>query len=345
MREFNGLNLWIDRRVGTLAILLGVLFFSIKGSAASVREKLPSELRTNGKTTLAAVAELNSVVKAVTVSVLDGEEVVALGTKLSADGWIVTKASELGWQTAVRFENGDEIVPTRVVVNDENDIALMKLDRSLKNVPNGRVPRTFARGTLLVSPASTSQRLKIGIVSADRREVERVGGALGVLLGRDGVSVGGVQVQKVYEDTAAEGAGIKQGDVINSVNGTVVLLREQVIKEVAANNPGENVEIALRRGEMPLVLDVVLGFRSTYFGQLDRNQQLSGKTSTRLTGFEEILQHDIPIDVEAMGGPLMDLSGNIVGVNIACADRVSTYALPIELVHRVFRDLGLATKE
>ncbi len=32
------------------------------------------------------------------------------------------------------------------------------------------------------------------------------------------------------------------------------------------------------------------------------------------------------------GGPVVDLSGNVVGINIARADRVATYAVPAEAV-------------
>ena len=34
----------------------------------------------------------------------------------------------------------------------------------------------------------------------------------------------------------------------------------------------------------------------------------------------------------AMGGPLLDLEGMALGVNIARSDRVTTFALPSELV-------------
>ncbi len=340
--ELNRPTVWSSR---LLAAILGIQLFAAIGMSAAQREKLPSELRTNGKSTLAAVEELSDFLKAATVTILDGEEVVALGTKLSTDGWIATKASELGWQTTVRLENGDELIPSQVVVNEANDIAFINLDRPLENVPMGHSPRTLSRGKILVALATPRRRIKMGIVSASRREVERVGGALGVGLGRDGGSIGGVRVLEVFEDTAAEGAGIKQGDVINSVNGMDVLRRDELIKAIAAHNPGESIEIALRRGEKTIALDVVLGFRSTYFRHLDRNQRLSGKTSTRLTGFEEILQHDIPVDVAAMGGALADLAGNVIGINIARSDRVSTFALPIELVHRVFRELSLESSE
>jgi S1-C subfamily serine protease len=37
----------------------------------------------------------------------------------------------------------------------------------------------------------------------------------------------------------------------------------------------------------------------------------------------------------AMGGPLMDLKGLAIGVNIARSDRVTTFALPSSLVKEI----------
>lgn len=311
-----------------------LLLASVVGMGAE-REKLPGRLRTNGKETLLAVADLAERVRSVTVTILDDEEVVALGTVVRSDGWVATKASEVGWKTLVRLSDGSELIPQTVIVDQDNDLALLKLaqgfDRLLETGSNEPRPR----GKFLLAPGDEKGQLKLGIVSANRRSIERVGGALGVLLGPQGLSVGGVEVQEVYEDTAAAKAGILQGDVIRSVNEKSVLLREQVIEEVGAHHPGERIRLALKRGDASLDLEVVLGFRSTYFRHLDRNQRLSGETSTRSSGFHDIVQHDIPVDVNAMGGPLVDLEGRLVGVNIARSDRVSTYALTVALVQQI----------
>jgi serine protease Do len=304
--------------------------------------KLPRTLRANGSETLSAIkTALEDRLRTSTVAILDDDKVVALGTILGDEGLVVTKASELGWQTSVRLPSGKEVVPESVYVNDENDIALLQLGQALGGQLKRSENKEVSRGMLLVSPASSRMRIKIGIVGADQRAVERVGGALGVGLGPEGLSVGGVVVSKVYEDTAAERAGVERGDIIGAVNEKVVLLREQLIEAIAAHRPGVNVVLKLKRGDENFDLNVVLGYRSTYFGQLeDRNQRLSGETSTRLSGFEEVIQHDIPVAVNAMGGPVIDLQGNLVGINIARADRVSTYAIPMTLIDRILENLG-----
>jgi serine protease Do len=327
----------------------GLLFWGIvlcyspfASLSAEELTKLPRTLRANGSETLSSIkTALEDRIQASTVAILDGDKVVALGTIVGKEGLVVTKASELGWQTSVRLPAGEEVVPESVSVNDENDIALLRLGRTLSGGLKRSVTDEISRGRFLVSPGSSRMRLKIGIVGADQRAVKRVGGALGVGLGGEGVSVGGVEVSKIFEDTAAERAGVENGDIISAVNEKVVLLREQLIEAIAAHRPGVNVVLKLRRGDENLELDVVLGYRSTYFGQLeDRNQRLSGETSTRLSGFESVLQHDIPVSVNAMGGPVVDLQGNLVGVNIAKADRVSTYAIPMRVIDQILESLG-----
>ena len=62
---------------------------------------------------------------------------------------------------------------------------------------------------------------------------------------------------------------------------------------------------------------------------------MSGPVSKRKDNFEMIIQHDLPIGKESMGGPLFNLDGKCIGINIARVDRVSTYALPAYLPSKV----------
>lgn len=76
---------------------------------------------------------------------------------------------------------------------------------------------------------------------------EKGSGMLGVAT--EARAAGGLKVTKVGRETAAEKAGIKEGDVLMKFNGTVLTTREQlqeIIKEMAAN---DKVEIEALRGE------------------------------------------------------------------------------------------------
>ena len=55
---------------------------------------------------------------------------------------------------------------------------------------------------------------------------------------------------------------------------------------------------------------------------------MSGPVSKRKDNFPMILQHDLPLPKNSMGGPLFNLEGECIGFNIARVDRVTIYALP-----------------
>lgn len=75
-------------------------------------------------------------------------------------------------------------------------------------------------------------------------------------------SAGGLKVIKVGRETAAEKAGIKEGDVLLKLNGTVLSQRAQLqdmIKEMAA---GDKVEIEVLRGKKTQFFKLKLGERN-----------------------------------------------------------------------------------
>ena len=61
--------------------------------------------------------------------------------------------------------------------------------------------------------------------------------------------------------------------------------------------------------------------------------------SNRRGGFPKILQHDTVIKPADCGGPLVDLDGKVVGINIARAGRSESYAIPSEAVRELLLPL------
>ena len=76
--------------------------------------------------------------------------------------------------------------------------------------------------------------------------------------------------------------------------------------------------------------------------------RMGSQLSDRRGGFPMILQHDTVLKPSDCGGPLVDLDGKAVGINISRAGRVETYAIPSESVRELLPDLmsgKLAPKE
>jgi len=61
--------------------------------------------------------------------------------------------------------------------------------------------------------------------------------------------------------------------------------------------------------------------------------------SRRRKDFPMAFQHDSMLSSRTIGGPIVDLSGRIVGINIARDGRVSSLALPADLVREIVENL------
>jgi serine protease Do len=52
-----------------------------------------------------------------------------------------------------------------------------------------------------------------------------------------------------------------------------------------------------------------------------------------------VLEHDTILQPNQCGGPLVDLDGQVVGINIARANRVATYAIPARVARPLLEAL------
>ena len=107
---------------------------------------------------------------------------------------------------------------------------------------------------------------------------------------------------------------------------------------VSKKDPGDVVSIDVLRKNETMKFRVTLGHRSVTFDLFNRNLQMSGPVSKRKDNFPLIIQHDLPLPKEAMGGPLFDLEGNCIGINIARVDRVTVFSLPAHIASKMTAD-------
>jgi serine protease Do len=89
------------------------------------------------------------------------------------------------------------------------------------------------------------------------------------------------------------------------------------------------VRVKLRRGEEEVNVTAVLTERQIAMSdRAIRQNMMGGELSRRALGFDSVLQHDTVLRPADVGGPIVDLDGHVVGINIARAGRVESYALP-----------------
>jgi serine protease Do len=102
-----------------------------------------------------------------------------------------------------------------------------------------------------------------------------------------------------------------------------------------SRKPMDSVNIELQRDkEKPKVVEVILARRGEFPRAMMRSEDprsaMSGRLSNNRTGFPNALQHDLNLKPDQCGGPLLNLDGEVVGVNIARSGRIESMAIPTE---------------
>ncbi len=268
------------------------------------------------------------------VQVYSGDRPVALGTVVAEDGFILTKRSELnGDPIRVRLHNG-KLLPARVAaVRRSNDLALLRVQGEITLNPAefaGEVPPV---ASFVISVGRKSTPIGLGVVGAKPRRITHQG-RLGVVL-RDDRS-GRAMVSDVFKKSGADAAGLQKGDLIVAINGREERSRLGVIETLRGMFPGENVRLTIKRNDPSNdgeTLDVDAAIRElNVMRESESDKRVNGPRNVRLTGFDQVMQHDTVLDPDECGGPVLDTHGNVVGINIARAGRVVTYALPASLL-------------
>ena len=153
-------------------------------------------------------------------------------------------------------------------------------------------------------------------------------------------SKGGPRVTEVFPNSGADRGGIAVDDVLQKINGQRISNRAELKKIISQAQPGDRLSIEVLRGEQTLRLDATLGTpTASLFNRGNFQNQLGGILSRRRGGFEDILQHDSVVKRSECGGPLVDLQGHVVGINIARAGRTETYALGAQQILAILDDL------
>ncbi|MEM6259573.1 MAG: trypsin-like peptidase domain-containing protein [Planctomycetota bacterium] len=283
-----------------------------------------------------------------TVEIICRGKVVALGTIVREDGYIVTKASELVGPARVLVE-GKEYRARVMNGNGPNDLALLKIDAN-NLTPVQWASETPALGSLLVVPGADKRPLAMAVVSVDARVIPqrvnnvRVEPPAQPFLGVNGLEAdkeaNGVRVESILPDSAAANAGMQDGDVITQVNGQPTPAPADIVRVIQEAKVGESVKLTVQRGEETLELEATLGKRPAppeIVRQGDDRKSAAqvysargGKLSERRTDFPMALTHDAVIWAPQIGGPVLNTDGQAIGINIARYGRTATYAIPAD---------------
>ncbi len=255
------------------------------------------------------------------------------GVLVTPDGYFLTKASEVPKLEAMVFRLPDNSVAEAREVrrNSRFDLVLGQLlNVSGRATVNWNESRSLALGQWLLAPKQGGRETRLGVMSARRREIKGGSAAIGIRMSEEKAEKG-VKIIGIAEDSPAEAAGLEADDVVVSIGGEAVGEFRAVHEMIRIREPGDELEIQYRRGDKVSKCTVRLASRNRVLSNWTGEDYANGGISIRTDNFQEIIQHDIPLGPADMGGPLLNLQGQAVGINIARVDRVTTFALPVEI--------------
>lgn len=310
-------------------------------AVAQVEQRLPRTQFRNGEATLKAFAPVSAATRKSIIKLNENGETVALGTVIDSAGFAITKSSEIGdGKLTSWLAEGREVQCELISRDEELDLALVRVNTT------GLKPIQWAEneawlGQWAITPGIADTPHAVGVVSTPARRVLHPRAFIGVQFSSDSGSAESTVVDELMPGLGAEKAGLKAGDQIVGVNGNSITNREQLVNFLREFRDGQTVTLALRRGESNEEVEVEMKSPApdtAGFGS-QRLRRINGAVSLRAEGFESVIQHDSVLQPWLCGGPLVNLEGKAIGLNIARAGRVATYALPAQIVIPAIKQL------
>ncbi|MEZ6118019.1 MAG: trypsin-like peptidase domain-containing protein [Pirellulaceae bacterium] len=262
-----------------------------------------------------------------TVRIVQDDSQLALGVIISRDGYILTKASELaGQEVTVELPDGER-VPGKICDKSESwDLALVRIEAQHTDLTPAVWSNSdsISTGSLVASTGTSPLPISIGTLSVATRPLTKA--FLGIIM--DPEPNGGVRIRQVQEGSAASKAGIQVDDVVVAIDQDDVTEIIDLASKIGGRRPGESVTVKLKRGADVIEITVVLGERNISSQTDEATGVLGISLSKNRSGYPSVMQTDMFLRPEDCGGPVVDLDGKIVGLNIARVDRIATYAIP-----------------
>jgi serine protease Do len=292
----------------------------------------------------------------ITVDILCDNRPALLGTIVDPEGWIVTKASDLNGRITCRLFDGREYEATRYGVSRQFDLAMLKIDA--KDLPgivwsrSGEPPM----GTL-VAAAGCRTKWSLSIVDGKVQPIAEAVPPADATIAAGVVSHIGRQIMPMRGWPPFSSRITDQGLVVTEVSKSVEIPVKLRVDDLVTHIDGEPVNTNAAFEEM-LEAHQLAGDRIMLSIRRDGQSMelqvplnpMTPKGSTfplspRRTGFPRVFSTDLDLRPEMCGGPLIDMSGEVVGINIARESGIESYAIPVDTVRGLIDELRSRPKD
>ncbi|MHC4462913.1 MAG: trypsin-like peptidase domain-containing protein [Planctomycetota bacterium] len=301
--------------------------FLISGGA-SLGDSVPFGLSPTAEAFRKEVEPLPPIV----VEVLGDKQRRALGTIVSTDGYILTKASQLYGSISCRLADGRTLPTTKVKTSAEHDLALLKIDAA--DLP--QIAWSERKQLPVGSFVGAMRYREPPAVSVMALATHSVPPAPGYLVGGKVKDVkDGVEVEELWLNWTRHTL-LRKGDVIVHVEGRPtpdLKTFEQITKRVGGGRAwevpqviaGDPIRVGVRRDGKDLELRFPLLPVMAYHN----------KVTLRSCAFPAVFDTDAIVTRDTCGGPLVDRSGEVVGITIALATKERVYVVPAAVARKV----------
>lgn len=273
-------------------------------------------------------------------SVSKGKPLSILGTAVSLDGlaaknllkgksFLVTKNSMLGDSVQVQLPDGKMVAGKTISRDNNSDLALVQIDAKLKNTIDIHSLKADSvtndqLGTLLLSaePAKSGVVSVLGAAEFQLKNLSSAG-----YLGAATVNKDDKLMMSVVQPNGAAMEFLKVDDEITSVDGKKVTTPEEFVQAIQKHKAGEAIVVKGNRNNSNFSYNITLRVRpASPANNTHVASRFDGGRSDRYDGFWNTFIHDGVIKPSECGGPLFDINGRFVGINMARYSRVSSIA-------------------
>jgi serine protease Do len=134
--------------------------------------------------------------------------------------------------------------------------------------------------------------------------------------------------------------------VITKIGTETIKNENDVDKALRKYLPDAKVDVVVKRGDKTETISVTIGKPPANPNAANEafDRWGGGPFSEKRFGYPKVLPHDTVVKPGDCGGPLVDTSGRVVGLNVSRSLRISTYTLLPADVERVTAKLSEARK-
>ena len=260
----------------------------------------------------------------------------AYGTVIGEGKQVLTKWSQIQSYLDTLYVQGGGGEAAKAEVSGvfaEEDLALLDIapDSPVAFTPAKFHVSQLALGDFLAASRPNGKPGAFGVVSVLERNLRETDQAhLGIMADPE-YRGEGVRIANVQPEYGAAEAGLQAGDVILKVGDRTISGLQELKNAMSGMQPGDEVTLHIESAGKGRSVEVMLSNRPM-LGQfsgdrLNQMERMGGEPNRVRDGFSRVVQSDMQIQANKVGGPVADLEGNIVGITMARADRTRTYIM------------------